>query len=175
MAGPVNPVVNRNLSMAGNDDRHDQRDPNRGGSPTLKSRKKVAPAQRGGFGHQGQRVHVRAAMPGGRPGAGNPADRGSVRPVGRQSFTPEQRNPNKGGGVQVRTPGLGPARGGGFGAQPNGKDGTVSDYGHANPPMTAGNTSGRMATRITGRFNNKSKGVGGNTGKYGGPPVRLDT
>lgn len=172
------PVVTAgSQGLPGNDSRHNKPDPNRGGGPTTRTRKKVAPAQRGGFGQHGQQRFVKTKFTGGgRPGAGNPADRGRVPPVGRQSFPSETRNPNAGGGVQVRDP-LDTVRGrGGFG-----NPGQVGVPGvRTNPQPSAGNTGGRMAARVTGRFNNKSKGAKAGTparagGKWGGPPVRLDT
>lgn len=174
--GPVNPVVNRTLGMPGNDSRHDKPDPNRGGGPSIRNRKPVPPVHRGGLGQHGQKRYVKAGMGGGRPGTGNPADRGRVTPVGRQSFPSEVRNPNAGGGVQVRDP-LDTVRGrGGFGN--SGQVGVPTAA--SNPQPSGGNTGGRMATRVTGRFNNKSKGAKAGTpgragGKWGGPPVRLDS
>jgi hypothetical protein len=173
--GPINPVVNKNLGMPGNDDRHDRPDFNRGGGPTTRTRKKVAPKDRGGFGQHGQRRFVKAGMGGGRGSSGNPADRGSVRPVGRQSFPSETRNPNGGGGPQVRDSMGTVANRGGFGH--SGQQGVPGV--RTNPQPGAGNVSGRMAQRVTGRFNQASKGskagsVGRSAGKWGGPPVRLD-
>lgn len=171
--GPVNPVVNRNLGLPGNDDRHNQKDYRGGGGPTNKKLRTIPPAKRGGFGQHGQKVSptARAKMGSGRPSAGNPATRGSVRPVGRQSFPSETRNPNSGGGVQVRDNMDTVSGRGGFGTS-----GQVDVPGvRTNPQPSAGNLGGRMAKRVIGRFNNKSKGAGGNSGKYGGPPVRLDT
>lgn len=170
--GPINPVVNRNLGLPGNDNRHNQTDPNRGGGPTLRTRKKVAPAVRGGFGQHGQKRFVKAPMGGGKSGTGNPAKRGGS-PV---NMNPDTRNPNKGGGVQVRDTMDTVAGRGGFG-----NSGQVGVPGvRTNPSPGAGNAGGRMAQRVTGRFNNKSKGSrAGSTapqgGKWGGPPVRLDT
>lgn len=159
-------LVNTQLGLPGNDSKHNKIDLNRGGGPALRNRKSVPPAKRGGFGHQGQRVHLRAAMPGGRPGAGNPAGRGSEP----RSMRPDTRNPNTGGGVQQAGDRSAP-RGGGFG-----KPGQVGVPGvRTNPQPSAGNTGGRMARRVAGHFTNKTKGSGGNTGKYGGPPVRLDS
>lgn len=159
------PVVTAHSQrLEGNDSRHNKLDPNTGGGPTQRTRKMVPPAQRGGFGHQGQRVHVRAPMPGGRPAAGDPASRGGTP----HSFHPNVNNPNKGGAVQVR-PGRDMPR-------QFGKHGQVGvpSYPHAQPQPSAGNTGGRMHKRVAGHFTQKTKQAGGNTGKYGGPPVRLD-
>lgn len=150
--------------LEGNDSRHNKVDPNSGGGPTQRTRKMVPPAQRGGFGHHGQRVHVRASMPGGRGGTGNPASRGGTP----HSFHPETRNPNKGGGVQTKH--MNVQRQFGHHGQVG-----VPQYPHSRPQPSAGNVAGRAHKRIAGHFTQRTKGAGGNTGKYGGPPVRLDT
>jgi hypothetical protein len=178
MAGPVNPVVNRNLGMPGNDSRHNQVDFNRGGGPTTRTRRKVPPANRGGFGQHGQAPtsQARASMGGGRGSAGNPASRGNVRPAGRQSFPSEVRNPNQGGGPQVRSNMDAVRHRGGFGNTGQRGVPTVA----TNPKPGPGNLGGRMHKRIAGRFQQASKGSRAGTqaraaGKWGGPPVRLDT
>lgn len=161
------PVVTAgSQGLPGNDSKHNKTDLNRGGGPAFRNRKKVAPKSRGGFGHEGQRVHHRAAMPGGRSTAPDPASRGSEP----GSMRPDTRNPNSGGGVQTR-PGRDMQRQ--FGKF--GKSDVPNDYAHARPQPGPGNTGGRMHRRVAGHFTNKTKGAGGNTGKYGGPPVRLDS
>lgn len=170
--GPVNPVVNRNLGLPGNDSRHNKPDPNRGGGPTIRTRKPVPPVHRGGFGQHGQKRYVKAPMGGGRGSAGNPASRGGTP----KSFRPHTNNPNSGGGVQVRDNMDTVAGRGGFGN--TGQSGVPGV--RTNPQPGPGNLGGRMAKRVTGRFNQASKGskagtVGRAGGKWGGPPVRLDT
>ena len=151
--------------IEGNDARHNKPDLNSGGGPTQRTRKMIPPAKRGGFGHHGHQ-HTAGSMSGtAKPTAGNPASRGGTP----HSFHPEARNPNAGGAVQVK-PGRNMPRQ--FGT--HGQAG-VPSYPHAQPQPSAGNTGGRMHRRIAGNFTQRTKGAGGNTGKYGGPPVRLDT
>jgi len=159
--------------LPGNDSRHNKPDPNRGGGPSIRNRKKVAPVHRGGFGQHGQQRFVKTKFTGGgKPGAGNPADRGGTP----KSFKPHANNPNAGGGVQVRDSMDTVTGRGGFG-----NSGQVGVPGvRSNPQPSGGNVGGRMAQRVTGRFNNKSKGSKAGSqaaagGKWGGPPVRLDT
>lgn len=177
MQGTMYPVVTaHSQGLPGNDSKHNKTDLNRGGGPAFRNRKKVPPVHRGGFGQHGQKRYVKPSMGGGRSGTGNPADRGSVRPVGRQSFPSEVRNPNQGGAPQVRD-NMDTVRGrGGFGH--SGQQGVPGV--RTNPKPGRGNLGGRMAKRVTGRFNQASKGskagsMGRAGGKWGGPPVRLDT
>jgi len=162
-----------------NDNSHGFTDPNGGGgpaAPVVRNAKSISNAHRGGPYQSGQRQHSRTGIHGGRGGTGNPAGRGNVSPVGRQSFTPETRVPGHGGSPQQRT-NLPPVAGrGGFGNE--GKTGTVNQYRNANPKPGTGNVAGRMATRITGRFNNKSKGskATGTVGSYGDrAPITANT
>lgn len=163
---PMYPVVTAgSQGIAGNDSRHNKRDLNKGGGPAFRNRKSITPAKRGGFGHSGHQ-HTGGSMSGTpKPTASNPAARGHTP----HSFHPDTDNPNRGGGVQVR-PGREMGRQFGMSGQMG-----VPTIPHANPQPSAGNVSGRMHKRIAGNFTNKTKGARGNTGKYGGPPVRLDT
>lgn len=151
------------VKIDGNDDRHNLTDDNGGGSPTLASRKTVSDAHRGGPYQSGQRQYATTSISGTRGSSGNPASRGSLPPVGRQSTPSETRVPGHGGSPTVRPMTVKRQ----FGS--NGKVGVVNDYANANPQPGAGNTGGKMAKRITGRFNNSSKGSksGGNVGSYG--------
>jgi hypothetical protein len=145
-------------SLLHNDDSHNFTDPNQGGGPAAPVQRnslRVPDSQKGGMGMSGR--PVRGPMPSlaGRGGTGNPASRGSVTPVGRQSFPSEVRNPGHGGSVQTRNPlGAPPAHRGGFGR--SGQQG-VPSYPHANPQPKAGNLASRMSQRISGHFNNASK------------------
>lgn len=163
--------VPKGAKIDGNDDRHNIADDNGGGSPTLASRKSVPDAHRGGPYQSGQKQYRTTSISGTRGSAGNPASRGSLPPVGRQSTPSETRVPGHGGSPQTR--GLQVQRQ--FGK--HGQDG-VPSYPHSQPQVGAGNVSGRMAKRISGRFNNKSKGAksGGNVGSYGDrAPITANT
>ena len=148
-----------------NDSSHNFTDPNSGGgpaAPVVRNAKQVSNAHRGGPYQSGQRQYSNTNIHGGRGGSGNPASRGGMPSVGRQSFPSETRVPGHGGSPQTRTNIPPPAGRGGFG-----HSGQIGVPGvRTNPQPGAGNMSGRMAKRITGRFNNKSKGVTG-TGKVG--------
>jgi hypothetical protein len=153
----------------GNDSRHNLTDDNHGGSPRGGfGTKKVAPAQRGGFGHNGRDIVAqRAKMTGGRSGSGNPASRGgSVQHETAQT--------------QVR----------GHGGSPQGASrmATAHQFGKsgqqgvptgraANPQPSSGNTSGRSYRLIAGRFKRAAMGARatGGRGSYGGNPVSANT
>lgn len=169
---PRFPAVGR-IDIPGNDSRHNFTDPNQGGGPFGGAgTKRVPPAQRGGFAHQGQRVHVKAKMPTGRGSSGNPASRGGFRGQARGgAFQPESRIRSHGGSPQHR-----------------GGAGTGADFGRpgqsgvpgGNPTQArpgAGNTSGRSYQLIAGRFKRAAMGARptGNSGKYGSPPVSSNT
>jgi hypothetical protein len=170
---PMYPVVAMSSQGAnpGNDSRHNKVEPtNRSGGPSTRTRRMIPPGNRGGTGHQGRdRTHVKVRMGQGRATASNPATRGGR--VG--SETADTNNPNRGGGVQVR-PGRDMQRQ--FGQ--DGKAGVVNQYPHARPQAGAGNTSGRMAKRIGGKFRNKTKqgsnNNSGTRGSYGSMPVTVD-
>lgn len=160
-----------------NEKSHAHLDPNKGGgpaAPVVRNFKSIPNAQRGGTGHDGRdRMAKRTPPLGGRGSSGNPASRGNLRPEGRQSFPSETRNPGHGGSPQVRDNMDTVSRRGGFG-----DPGQVGVPGvRSNPKPGPGNTSGRMARRITGRFNNASKGAGtGVKGSYGDrAPVTANT
>lgn len=153
-----------------NDSSHNFADPNGGGgpaAPVVRNAKPIPNAHRGGPYQSGQRQYTSTSIRGTVGGKGNPAGRGNVSPVGRQSFPSETRVPGHGGSPQQRTNLPSVAGRGGFGN--DGKSRTVNQYANANPKPGAGNVGGRMATRITGRFNNKSKGTKstGTVGSYG--------
>jgi hypothetical protein len=157
-----------------NDAHHGRRDPNGGGSPTITNRKMVPDASKGGAYQSGVKQYANTSIHGGRSGTGNPASRGGMSSVGRQSFPSESRIPGHGGAPQVRD-NLDTVSGrGGFG-----NDGTAGlpSYGPSNPQPGAGNLSGKMATRIVGRFNNKSKGANatGVVGSYGRNAITSNT
>ena len=148
-----------------NEKSHGHRDPNGGGgpaAPVMRNEKRIPDASRGGPYQSGQRQYASTSIHGGRGGTGNPADRGSMPSVGRQSFPSETRNPNGGGGVQERS-NFGPVRGGGFGTQ-----GTAGLPGArpTNPKPGAGNVGGRAFKKISRGFRDKASG-GGNIGQYG--------
>jgi hypothetical protein len=155
-------------ALIDNDSSHGFKDPNGGGgpaSPVVRNSKKIPDAQRGGSFQSGNKSYARTNIHGGRSGSGNPAGRGGMPSEGRQSFPSETRNPNGGGGVQVRN-NFPPVSGrGGFG---NGGQSGLPSSASSTRPGT-GNTGGKMAKRITGHFNNKSKGpnASGNVGSYG--------
>lgn len=155
-------TVPKGAKIDGNDDRHNLSDDNGGGSPTLASRKTVSDAHRGGPYQSGQRQYATTSISGTRGSSGSPASRGSLPQVGRQSTPSETRVPGHGGSPQVRPMTVKRQ----FGK--NGQDGLPS-YPHSQPQPGVGNTGGKMAKRITGRFNNSSKGSksGGNVGSYG--------
>jgi len=165
-----------------NEGSHNFTDPNGGGgpaAPAVRNFKSIPNAQRGGPYQSGKKQYARASIHGGRGSSGNPANRGNISPVGRQSFPSETRNPNSGGGVQVRDnlPTSGTTRGGfGVNAHGEGLTNTISPghthsprYPQAHPTPGAGNLGGKMAKRVVGRFNNSSKGPksGGTVGSYG--------
>lgn len=162
MTGPKGAMDNPS-----NDLRHNNIDSNRGGSPIGGQRKPIPPAQRGGFGHQGQRVVKRAPMGGGRSGSGNPASRGE-QSIG--SMSPETRVPGHGGSPQRSSMNV-PRQ---FG-KPGQSD--VPGGNPTQPPPGPGNTSGRSYQLIAGRFKRAAMGAkptsGG--GKYGAPPVTSNT
>ncbi len=159
-------IAGSSASIDGNDSRHNKPDYRQGGGPTVRTRKKVAPAQRGGMGHSGQKVAMHAQMPAGRSGSGNPASRGGTP----HAMHPEMRVPGHGGSPQM-SKGMNVKHQ--FGK--SGQSG-VPSYPHANPQPGRGNMSGKMSKRINMHFNQKSKGpkAEGMGGKYGSPPVRLD-
>jgi hypothetical protein len=168
---PKFPAINKGMiDIPGNDSRHNQTDLNQGGSPR-NVQKRVPPAQRGGFGHQGQRVHVQAGMGGARGGTGNPATRGG-QSIG--SMSPEKNVPGHGGSPAGKNPGLRSNLSSGFGQ--SGQSG-VPNYGPANPQPSSGNTSGRSYRLIAGRFKRAAMGAQPSTGsgKYGSPPVSSNT
>lgn len=157
-------IAGSQSGIPGNDSRHNKVEPtNKSGGPSIRTRRMIPPANRGGTGHQGRdRTHVKARMGGGRSTASNPAGRAGA--VG--SETADTRNPNAGGGVQTRR--LNVQRQ--FGK--SGKDGVVNDYAHSKPgPAGKGNVSGRMSKRVSGHFNNRSKK---SSGAFGGGPVSED-
>lgn len=166
-------------SRVDNDASHAFTDPNKGGgpaAPVVRNFKPVPPAHRGGPFQSGQRQYSNTSIRGTRGSAGNPASRGNLTPVGRQSTPSETRVPGHGGSPQTRSNIPPPSNRGGFGH--SGKTGAVNQYANANPKPGTGNTAGRMAKRITGRFNNASKGpkAGGNVGSYGDrAPVTANT
>jgi hypothetical protein len=160
-----------------NDSSHNFTDPNSGGgpaAPVVRNAKAVPPAHRGGPYQSGQRQYSRTNMRGGRGGTANPASRGGMPSVGRQSFPSETRVPGHGGSPQTRSNIPAPANRGGFGH--TGQSGVPGV--RTNPQPGAGNMAGRMAKRITGRFNNSSKGkkAGGTVGSYGDrAPITANT
>lgn len=161
----------KGAKIDGNDDRHNLTDSNGGGSPALGSRQRIPDAHRGGPYQSGQRQYATASIPGTRGSAGNPASRGNLTPVGRQSTPSEARVPGHGGSPQHRG---GAGTGTGFGD--SGQMGVPGV--RSNPQPGAGNVSGKMATRIAGRFNNKSKGAKatGTIGSYGDrAPINANT
>lgn len=171
------PDGRKQLGLPGNDDSHAFTDPNKGGgpaAPVVRNAKRIPDASRGGPYQSGQRQYANTSIRGTVSGKGNPANRGSVRPEGRQSFPSETRNPGHGGSPQVRD-NMDTVKGrGGFG-----HPGQVGVPGvRTNPKPGAGNMAGRMAKRITGRFNNKSKGprATGTVGNYGDrAPITANT
>lgn len=160
-----------------NDSSHGYTDPNSGGgpaAPVVRNAKRVPDASKGGPFQSGQRQYASTSIRGTRGSAGSPASRGSITPVGRQSTPSETRVPGHGGSVQVRDNMDTVGGRGGFG-----HSGQVGVPGvRTNPKPGAGNMAGRMATRITGRFNNASKGKRstGTVGQYGDrSPVTANT
>lgn len=160
-----------------NETSHNFTDPNKGGgpaAPVVRNAKRVPDAHRGGPYQPGQRQYASASIHGGRGSAGNPASRGNVSPVGRQSSPSETRVPGHGGSPQMRTNIPPPAHRGGFG-----HSGQVGVPGvRTNPQPGAGNTAGRMSTRIAGRFKNNTKGARatGTVGNYGDrAPISANT
>ena len=163
------------MDVPGNDDQHNFTDPNKGGSPLGgQDKKRIPTAQRGGFGHNGRdRVAVRASMPSGRSGTGNPAQRGGA--VG--SFPSQSRIPGHGGSPQTGKTGQRANFDGGFGAKPHGQSG-VPSYPHAAPTPKAGNLGGLAAKRVVGRFKRAAMGArptDSESGKWGSPPVTSNT
>jgi hypothetical protein len=153
-----------------NDAHHGRRDPNGGGSPTITNRKMVPDASKGGAYQSGVKQYANTSIHGGRSGTGNPASRAGAI----QHDTADTRVPGHGGSPQQRS-NMPPVTGrGGFG-----NDGTAGlpSYGPSNPQPGAGNLSGKMATRIVGRFNNKSKGANatGVVGSYGRNAITSNT
>lgn len=154
-----------------NDKNHGHPDPNQGGGPSLRNRTMIPPASRGGTGHQG-RDRMAAPTPSlsGRGGAGNPADRGGMPSVGRQSFPSESRNPNGGGAPALRPTSV---------SRQFGKPGQqgLPSYPHSQPgPAGAGNVGGRTHKRIAGHFQNKTKGSKATSGSYGDrSPITTNT
>lgn len=167
-------------SKLDNERSHGHADPNGGGgpaAPVVRNAKRIPTASRGGVGHQGRdRMAVRTPGLAGRSGSGNPASRGRLSPVGRQSFPSETRVPGHGGSPQVRDS-LDTVSGrGGFG---NSGQRNVPGV-RTDPKPGAGNASGKMFRRIAGRFNNRSKGSRntdtGVKGSYGDrAPVTANT
>lgn len=163
-------------SKLDNDMSHGFTDPNSGGgpaAPVVRNAKPIPPASRGGPYQSGQRQYSRTNMHGGRGSAGNPAGRGGMPSVGRQSFPSETRVPGHGGSPQTRSNIPPPSGRGGFGHSGQVGVPTVA----TNPKPGAGNMAGRMAKRITGRFNNKSKGAKstGVIGDYGRNAITANT
>lgn len=160
------------MTNPNNDLRHDNTDPNSGGSPNGGSTvNPINTNQRGGFGQQGRdKVYQRASMGGGRGSSGNPANRGG-RSIG--SMRPHTRIPGHGGSPQARGK-MPPTRGGGFGQ--HGQNG-VPSYSHSQPKPGAGNVAGRSHKLIAGRFQRKAMGAqpSGGGGKYGSAPVTANT
>lgn len=171
------PVFPKSPDVPGNDDRHNLKDDNKGGSPrgqSGQSQSRVPVPQRGGTGTNGRdKVFVRAGMSGARSGSGNPASRGGFRGQARGGATPsETRIPGHGGSPQHRG-------GAGSGAQ-YGKPGQKGVPGGrpTHGPAGAGNTSGLAYRRIAGRFKRAAMGAkptSSNSGKYGSPPVSANT
>ena len=161
-----------------NDASHAFKDPNGGGgpaAPVVRNFKNVPVASRGGAYQDGRdKQYANTSIRGTVSGKGNPANRGGMPSVGRQSFPSESRVSGHGGSPQVRDNMDTVAKRGGFG-----NSGQVGVPGvRTNPKPGAGNIGGRMAKRITGRFNNKSKGprATGTVGSYGDrAPVSANT
>lgn len=157
-----------------NEGSHNFTDPNSGGGPggTLKHNvKRVPDAHKGGPYQPGQKQYASTSIRGTKGSTGNPASRGGMPSVGRQSFPSETRVPGHGGSPQHR---------GGTGmARQFGSSGQVGVPGvRTNPKPGVGNVGGRMAKRITGRFNNSSKGkrATGTVGSYGDrAPITANT
>jgi len=160
-----------------NEGSHNFTDPNSGGgpaAPVVRNVKAVPNAHRGGPYQSGQKQYTNTSIRGTRGGTGNPASRGGMPSVGRQSFPSETRVSGHGGSPQTRSNIPAPANRGGFGH--TGQSGVPGV--RTNPQPSAGNTAGRMAKRITGRFNNSSKGkrATGTVGSYGDrAPVTANT
>lgn len=152
-----------------NDKSHAFTDPNGGGGPAApvkRNFKPIPPAHRGGPYQSGQRQYTNTSIRGTKSSASNPASRGGMPSVGRQSTPSETRVPGHGGSPQTRSNIPPPSGRGGFGHH---GQGNLPSYPHGRPQPSAGNVGGRMAKRITGRFNNKSKGqrATGTVGSYG--------
>ncbi len=162
----------KQLGLPGNDKSHGFTDPNKGGgpaAPVVRNAKRVPPAQRGGPFQSGLKQYASTSIRGTRGSAGNPADRGGT-PV---NMRPHTRVPGHGGSPQVRDNMDTVRHRGGFGH--SGQQGVPSAA--TNPKPSSGNVGGRMAKRITGRFNNKSKGARatGVVGDYGRNPISANT
>ena len=160
-----------------NEGSHNFADPNKGGgsaAPVVRNFKRVPDASKGGPYQSGQRQYANTSIRGTRGSSGSPANRGGMSSVGRQSFPSETRVPGHGGSPQVRDNMPTVAGRGGFG-----HSGQVGVPGvRTNPKPGAGNVAGRIAMRITGRFNNKSKGARatGTIGSYGDrAPITANT
>lgn len=160
------------IDIPGNDSKHNFTDGNGGGGPRQQV-KRVSPAQRGSFGHNGQRVHTRANMSGARGGSGNPASRGGFNGQARGgAFQPENRVPGHGGSPQHRG-GAGTGANFGRGGQTGVPGGNPTQ-----PQPSAGNTGGRSYRLIAGRFKRAAMGAKGNqgsSGSYGSAPVSSNT
>lgn len=170
---PIGPKTG--MGIPGNENFHNKLDPNSGGGPQGGKgfRGSVAPAKRGGFGHNGQQVAQRASMGGGRGSSGNPASRGGS--IG--SMQPDKRIAGHGGSPQTRSNIPAPANRGGFGH--SGQRGVPGV--RSNPQPSAGNTSGRSYKLIAGRFKRgpmgaqASQGDAMSGGRYGSAPVSTNT
>jgi hypothetical protein len=162
-----------------NDSSHNFTDLNSGGGPAMRNRNHIPDASKGGHFQSGQKQYASTSIHGGRDSSGNPASRGGMPSVGRQSFPSETRNPNGGGGVQERNnlPTSGGVRGG-FGVNAHGDGMTNTSapghthsprYPQAHPQPGAGNIAGRASKRIRGHFDNDTKGrkATGTVGSYG--------
>ena len=166
----------KQLSLPGNDRSHNFTDPNKGGgpaAPVVRNAKKIPPAHRGGPYQSGIKQYANTSIHGGRGSSGNPAERGSIRPVGRQSIPSETRVPSHGGSPQTRSNIPAPANRGGFGH--SGQQGVPGV--RTNPQPSSGNMRGRMYKRVAGRFKNDTKGARatGVIGDYGRNPITANT
>lgn len=162
----VTPRFPAMMDIPGNDSRHNQTDPNRGGGPRHMP-KSIPQAQRGGFGQKGNAPARGSMGGGGRATAPNPASRGG-QSIG--SMQPQARIPGHGGSPQKGNLQV-PRQFGKSGQQ------GVPTGPHANPKPGAGNTSGASYRMIAGRFKRAAMGAKatGSSGKYGSPPVSANT
>lgn len=166
----------KQLGMPGNDEGHAFTDPNSGGgpaAPVVRNAKRIPNAQRGGPYQSGLRQYANTSIRGTVGGKGNPANRGGMPSEGRQSFPSETRVPNHGGSPQVRDNMDTVSGRGGFGH--TGQAGVPGV--RTNPRPGAGNTGGRMARRIGGRFKQDTKGARatGTVGSYGRDAITTST